>query len=375
MSTTTVRLGIVVNDLSIEEPHDDALGLAFTAAKRGHETWMMSAPRLACRPDGSVTAVARVAPAPVGTTDDFARALRAPENSAQAIDLRRLDVLMIRSDPSGTTGGNSWIGAANAAFGRLLAERRVLVLNDPLGNLAAATKIYHQHLPEASRPDMLVSRDPHQIKSFADAHDGRAVIKPMHGSSGRSVFLLRSEDDQNANQMIETVARDGQVIAQEYVPAAAAGDVRLLLLNGRPLQRNGRYAALRRVAAAGDFRNNGNVGAQRLRTDVTDAMIAAAELLAPRLIRDGLFLVGVDVAGDKILELNVLSPGGLGWATRFEGIDFYTPVIEAIECKVAGLREFGGDYDNAYWATLDASAADLKVAHGASGLKEDSWRR
>jgi glutathione synthase len=189
------------------------------------------------------------------------------------------------------------------------------------------------------------------------------------------VFLLRSDDDQNANQMIETVARDGQVVAQEYVPAAAEGDVRLLLINGRPLQRNGRYAALRRVAATGDFRNNGNAGAQRLRTDVTDAMIAAAELLTPRLIQDGLFLVGVDVAGDKILELNVLSPGGLGWATRFEGIDFYTPVIEAVESKVAALREFKGDYDNAYWATFDASPAESNAAHGASALHKAAWRR
>ena len=360
-----MRLGIIVNDLSAEAPHDDALGLALTATRRGHETWMMSAPGLRSLPNGSVAALAHETRPAVGTsTDALARAVRSPESRSHVIELDHLDALMIRADPSGTTTGNSWIGAANAAFGRLVAERRVIVLNDPLGNLGAATKIYLQHLPEASRPDMLVSRDPGELKSFAACHGGRAVIKPVVGSSGRNVFLLRSDDHQNANQMIDAVTREGQAIAQEYVPAAASGDVRLLLLNGRPLERDGRYAAVRRVAAPGDFRNNGNVGAERLRADVSDAMIAATEHLAPRLISDGLFLVGVDVAGDKILEINVSSPGGLGWATRFEGIDFYTPVIEAIERKVEALRGFNGAYRNAYWATFDPASDGSPPADG-----------
>jgi glutathione synthase len=198
---------------------------------------------------------------------------------------------------------------------------------------------------------MLVSRDPQEIRAFAARHEGRAVIKPTHGTKGRNVFLLRSDDDENANQMIEAVAQEGQVIAQEYVPEAAAGDVRLLLVNGRPLQQDGRFAAVRRVSASGDFRNNGHVGAKRTKADVNERMIATAELAAPRLIKDGLFLVGLDLAGDKILEMNVSSPGGLGWATAFEDIDFYAPVIEAIDRKVAALREFDGPYDNAYWAT------------------------
>jgi glutathione synthase len=373
-----MRLGMVVNDLDLEEPDHDAPNLVRTAISRGHEAWLTNARSLTCRPNGRITARGRTAPATPATSGvEFLRELRSPERPWLSIELSGLDVVVFRADPSGTAAGTPWLGTANAAFGRLLAERRVIVLNDPAGSISASTKVYLQHLPAAARPQMLISSDADEIKAFAATHGGRAVIKPRFGSRGRNVFLLRSDDHENANQMIEVVAREGHVIVQEYVAAASAGDVRLLLLNGRPLTRDGRYAAVRRVAAPGEFRNNGHAGATRLPAVVDDTMVAAAELLAPRLIEDGLFLVGVDLAGDKVIEINVASPGGLGWATRFEGVDFYTPVIEAIEHKVCALLDFEGVYDNAYWATFDPEAppGGSDSAASTTAARQDAQRR
>ena len=82
------------------------------------------------------------------------------------------------------------------------------------------------------------------------------VLKPLQGSGGASVVLVRPEDMPNLNQMIDAVSRDGFVIAQEYLPAAAEGDTRLFLMNGLPLGVKGRYAAFRRVRSGGDMRSN-----------------------------------------------------------------------------------------------------------------------
>ena len=86
------------------------------------------------------------------------------------------------------------------------------------------------------------------------------VLKPLQGSGGQSVFLVRPDDLPNINQMIDAVARDGYVIAQEYLPAAAEGDMRLFVLNGLPLRYRGRYAAFRRVRMGGDMRSNIHAG-------------------------------------------------------------------------------------------------------------------
>jgi glutathione synthase len=210
-----MRLGVVVDDLWAEAPQEDASGLALTALRLGHDAWIMSAPSLRCLADGSIVASGLSAPyVPGASTADFLRIVQADQTRPQPITLDAFDAILLRTDPSDTSARTSGIRAATAAFAGLLAEHRVVVLNDPLRNVFAASKIYMQHLPEASRPAMLVSRDPQEIRAFAAEHGGRAVIKPTHGTKGRNVFLLRSDDDENGNQMIEAVAQEGQVIAQ-----------------------------------------------------------------------------------------------------------------------------------------------------------------
>ena len=112
------------------------------------------------------------------------------------------------------------------------------------------------------RPRTCISRNPEDIKQFVAEQDGQAVIKPLQGSGGASVFLVREDDGANMNQMIDAVMRDGYCIAQEYLPAAQEGDVRLFVMNGRPLQKEGKYAAFRRVNKTGDMRSNMHSGGE-----------------------------------------------------------------------------------------------------------------
>ena len=89
------------------------------------------------------------------------------------------------------------------------------------------------------------------------------MIKPLQGSGGQGVFLVRKNDLGNLNQMIEAVSRDGYVIAQEYLPDAAEGDMRLFVMNGAPLKYKGKYAAFRRLRSGDDIRSNIHAGGKK----------------------------------------------------------------------------------------------------------------
>src|SRR5690606_32109402 len=120
---------------------------------------------------------------------------------------------------------------------------------------------------------------------------------------------------------------EGYLIAQGYLPDATAGDIRLFLMNGRPLQRDGAYAAFRRVPAKGELRSNMNASGAAAAVDITPKVLAVAEMVRPKLVEDGMFLVGLDIVGDKILEINVFTPGGLPDIAELHGVDLSPDVI------------------------------------------------
>jgi glutathione synthase len=163
---------------------------------------------------------------------------------------------------------------------------------------------------------------------------------------------VNQSDLPNLNQMIDAVSRDGFVIAQQYLPAAEAGDMRLFMMNGRPLQVKGKYAAFRRVRRGGDMRSNIHAGGTLAAAQVDDAALRIAEIVRPKLVQDGMFLVGLDIVGDKLMEINVFSPGGLGSAQKFTGINFSKYVLGALERKVDYMGFYGRSFDNIDMCTL-----------------------
>ena len=111
---------------------------------------------------------------------------------------------------------------------------------------------------------------------------------------------------------IDLASRDGYVIAHEYLPEAEEGDTRLFLMNGVPLRHKGKYCAFRRVRCGEDMRSNVNAGGTLQQAEITNAHLRIAEIVRPKLVQDGIFLVGLDIVVDKLMEINVFSPGGLG---------------------------------------------------------------
>ena len=228
----------------------------------------------------------------------------------------------------------------------------VIVLNDPNGLSKALNKMYFQQFPEEVRPRTLITRNQQEIKAFAQEQGGTIVMKPLQGSGGQSVFLVRPDDIPNLNQMIEAVSRDGYVIAQEHLHAASEGDTRLFVMNGEPLRYKGKYAGFRRVRTGGDMRSNIHAGGKKCQSEVTDTALELVEIVRPKLVQDGMFLVGLDIVGDKLMEINVFSPGGLGSAQQFEKVNFNTAIIESLERKVQYMKYYRRNFDNVELATL-----------------------
>ena len=225
-------------------------------------------------------------------------------------------------------------------------------MNDPHHLADALNKLYFQRFPAEYRPRTLITRSRDEVQHFVKEEDGKVVLKPLAGSGGQNVFLVQKEDHANLNQIFDAISRDGYVVVQEYLPAAAEGDLRLFLMNGSPLEVNGKYAAFMRRSAKGDLRSNIHAGGHVERAKVTDRVLEIAAAVRPRVVSDGMFLVGLDIAGDKLMEVNVFSPGGLHSMQELEGEDFAGQVIRSIEHKVEHKRRYGHAFDNAELATI-----------------------
>jgi len=264
-----MRIGFVVNKLETEKEAYTTTRLAMAAVNRGHEVWMMGAGDFALDADDYVRARARSAPkASYKSLKSFLGEVRGPRGREQRITIDDLDVLLLRNDPAEDQGRRSWAQMAGINFGRAAMRRGVIVLNDPNALSQAINKMYFQLFPEEVRPATLITRDRSDIRMFAKEQEGDIIVKPLQGSGGQGVFRVRKNDLGNLNQMIEAVTRDGYVIAQEYLPEAAEGDMRLFMLNGEPLRYKNKYAAFRRLRAEEDIRSNIHAGGQKAKAEV-----------------------------------------------------------------------------------------------------------
>ncbi|MCA9231851.1 MAG: hypothetical protein KDA57_14470 [Planctomycetales bacterium] len=347
-----MRIGFIVNDVKTEEGKFTTSRLGQAAVNRGHEVWVMGVGDIAYDPDDMVRVRATSVPKQkYGSPESYTADLQGKNAVKRRITIDELDVLMLRNVPSDDYLQRPWATTVASEFARVAMRHGVIVLSDPNGLAIASSKMYFQLFPEEVRPRTLITRDRDEIKHFA-REQGTMVIKPLQGSGGASVFLVRKEDIPNLNQMIDAVSRDGFVIAQEYLSAAEEGDMRLFVMNGRPLRMKGKYAAFRRVRSGGDMRSNVHAGGTKAAAMVDKTALQIAEIVRPKLVQDGMFLVGLDIVGSKLMEINVFSPGGLGSAQQFERVNFSVHVIEAMERKVHYMQYYGRNFDNVDMCTL-----------------------
>lgn len=347
-----MRILFIVNDVDTEWERDTSTVLAAAACRRGHDVYVAGVRELEYFADGHVGALARRGPGPDRASQkQYIEAVQGADAPRETVSTRGLDVIWLRYNP-GEDGGEAWTQTSPLLFGQLALEHGVVVLNHPYSLSWATTKMYFQQFPAEVRPATIITRSWERVAEFHEAHGRKIVVKPLMGYGGSGVFLV-GEEAENLRQIVESVTRSNYLIAQEYLPRAAEGDTRLFLVNGKPLLVEGRYAAVRRQAAEGDFRSNMSAGGSAARAEVDHEMLRLTAIVGPKLVKDGIFFAGLDIVGDRLVEINTISAGGLNIASKLENTDFGGPVIEAVERKVFYKRHYGEHIRNIEIATLD----------------------
>ncbi len=177
----------------------------------------------------------------------------------------------------------------------------------------------------------IVARDAALVHAFIDEHRD-VVVKPLDGMGGTSVFRVRA-DDPNRNVIVETVGRHGarSVMAQRFIPEIADGDKRVLLIAGEPVP-----YALARIPKPGETRGNLAAGGRGVARPLSKRDREIAEALGPALWAEGLLVVGLDVIGDWLTEVNVTSPTCFVEIGEQTGFDVAGMFADALAAAVRG---------------------------------------
>lgn len=297
---------------------DTTFVLMLEAQRRGHHVLVVDPADLGVNAEG---AVARATP--VTLRREAGRHVDLGEPRHVVLDAE-VDVVLQRKDPP--------VDVPYVTATQILALcRRALVLNRPEGILAANEKLYALHFAELM-PETCVARETPRFIDFMAKMGGEMIVKPLHGKGGEGIFHLR-HDDRNLFSILEQATQFGTrwAMAQRYLPGIREGDKRILLVEGEPL------GAVLRVPAANEVRANLHVGGKAARAALDERDRRIVERIAPRLRRDGLFFVGIDVIGGLLTEINVTSPTGLQEMNALDGARYEERVLERVEA-LAGHR-------------------------------------
>jgi glutathione synthase len=353
-----MRIAFLVSDLRTQQPSYGGIHLAWAAHRRGHEVRFVSSRDLSFLDDNTVLAtMARARAGDYRRPADFHAALLSAQAVREEDALSSFDVIFLRYNPLREPAGEPPSPVIDFCWRLRLGG--ALVVNDPQGVRRAWGRLYLTDLPSQVRARTVVSRSPEQIKAFLRDLDGPAVLKPLAHAGGEKVFFLRRRQVKNLNAIISAITRDGYAVAQEYLPEAGAGEKRLLLLGGAPIRVGSQVALYRRLpsphlqghSSLQEREKSRPAASPSRRCRFGPAEQRVCDLLRPKLLADGLYFVSVDLAGDKILELNVFAPGGIHSLREIYRIDVALVIIRDLERR-SRLRAV-------YRGTMDPEAAGV----------------
>ncbi|MGH7907188.1 MAG: glutathione synthase [Candidatus Binataceae bacterium] len=249
------------------------------------------------------------------------------DSSGHGLALDSFDAIFMRKDPP---ADDAYLYGTMILS--LVDPRRSFILNSPAGLREANEKLYTLNFPEVIPPTIVTSHIAH-LRQFMREMNGDIIVKPLDGHGGEGVFLA-SRTDRNLSAILETVTRfeTRLMMGQRYIPEIRQGDKRIIVLNGEPL------GATLRVPAPEENRGNIHAGGECVKAELTERDLKICGALRPRLLRDGMYFVGLDVIGDYLTEINVTSPTGVQEIDRLDGVKLEANVIDFVEARVAALR-------------------------------------
>ncbi|HEY9396840.1 MAG TPA: glutathione synthase [Burkholderiales bacterium] len=313
-----MKLSIILDPLEAIKPYKDSTyAMMVEAARRGYELHVMMQEGLMWK-NGRVLGGA----APITLTGDEADWYRLGTSRETA--LTEFDAVLMRKDPPFDMEyvTSTWL------LERAVAEGAT-VFNHPRSVRDHSEKLAIAEFPQYTVPT-LVTRLPWELQLFIDEQRD-TVLKPLDGMGGAGIFRV-AHNDQNRNAIVEMLSRDGErtIMAQRFIPEISEGDKRILLIGGKPAP-----YSLARIPKAGETRGNLAVGGVGVAKPLSARDLEIAEMLGPILAQRGLLLVGLDVIGDYITEINVTSPTCFREIASQTGFDVAKMYIDALEAAVA----------------------------------------
>jgi glutathione synthase len=292
---------------------DTSFALSLEAQRRGHTLFHYTPDRLSMM-DGKV--YARIEQMQVRDVKGDHYTLGGPTRT----DLSEMDVILLRQDPPFDM---NYITTTH------ILERvhpKTLVVNDPAWVRNSPEKIFVTEFPDLM-PETLITKDPQEVDAFRRQF-GDIIVKPLYGNGGAGIFHLH-EADRNLASLLEMFSQMFRepFIVQRYLKEVRAGDKRIILVDGEPA------GAINRVPAEHDSRSNMHVGGRAEKTELTNREREICARIGPALKERGFVLVGIDVIGGYLTEINVTSPTGVREVQKFGGADIAALFWDAVEAK------------------------------------------
>ncbi|WP_371187583.1 glutathione synthase [Thalassotalea maritima] len=313
----------------VEPESDSTLRLIHECVRRGHTVALATVNNLTIR-DSVASAFC----------DVFLKKVKAPENIVSfyknsqfkrvQLPLAGFDAIIMRANPPLDTLALNFLDSVRGD---------TFIMNDLDGLRIANNKVYTASFQDTESefiPATHVSKNREYLERiFEESQSDKMILKPLDGYGGRGVIVLEKSAQQSFRSLLDFYIGGDEhgkgsnyVILQDYVEGAHEGDVRILMLNGEPI------GAMKRIPAANDVRSNVHAGGAVVKHRLTAQEKKLCKYIGPKLVRDGLYFTGIDVIGGKLIEVNVLSPGGIVRINKLNRVKLQAQVIDFVESVV-----------------------------------------
>lgn len=311
----------------VNPKQDSTLRVIHEAVKRNHEVWITSATNLTIRESVTLSNCKRIKRAEKFPTS-IVGFYQKVQFETMMKPLADFDLIFMRENPPLDPLVLNFLDSI---------KDRVIMINNINGLREANNKIYTAAYSDPEKkiiPDTYVSKNiDYLIRIIEESPKDKMILKPLDGFGGNGVIVIEKAAMHNIKSLLDFYingnrGKSNYVILQEYVEGAENGDVRVLMLNGKPI------GALRRVPQKGDVRSNISVGGSVQKHKLSAQEKELCEMIGKKLVADGILYAGLDLIGGKLIEVNVLSPGTIKDINILNKVRLQEKILDFFEQKV-----------------------------------------
>lgn len=316
---------------SLNPKQDSTIRLVHECAARNHEVSITCANNLTIR-DSVTQGYCRTIINTGKVSNSMVTFHRSVKFENKMRPLKEFDVIMMRDNPPLDPVVLNFLDSV---------KDDTFIVNAIDGLREANNKIYTAAFYDPNKeiiPTTHVSKSiDYLMRVIEESEDERMIMKPLDGYGGRGVIVIEKAAMASIRSLLEfyinkSKGESNYVILQDYVKGAENGDVRVLMLDGKPI------GALRRRPAKGDVRSNISAGGSAERYKLTKADKTMCEKIGKKLVQDGIYFAGLDIIEGKLIEINVLSPGTITDINRLNNVKLQEKIIDYLEKVVTGIK-------------------------------------